>query len=58
MDKKELRSLYNFYKKSERGFVTMDGYAEPSHLTERKLVWYMRERYLSFVVTRTQHITL
>ena len=57
MDKKELRSLYNFYKKSERGFVTMDGYAA-SHLTERKLVWCMRERYLSFVVTRTQHITL
>ena len=27
MDKKELRSLYNFYKTSERGFVTRDGYA-------------------------------
>jgi len=27
MDKKELRSLYNYYKNSERGFVTMDGYA-------------------------------
>ena len=27
MDKRELRSLYNFYKNSERGFVTRDGYA-------------------------------
>ena len=27
MDKKELRSLYNFYKNTERGFVTRDGYA-------------------------------
>ena len=27
MTDKELRSLYNFYKNSEKGFVTRDGYA-------------------------------
>ena len=27
MDKKELRSLYNYYKDSDLGFVTRDGYA-------------------------------
>ncbi len=26
-DKKELRSLYNYYKNTEKGFVTRDGYA-------------------------------
>ena len=26
-EKRELRSLYNFYKNTERGFVTRDGYA-------------------------------
>ena len=26
-DKKELRSLYNDYKNTEKGFVTRDGYA-------------------------------
>ena len=26
-DKKELRSLYNYYENTEKGFVTRDGYA-------------------------------
>ena len=46
-DKKELRSLYNYYKNTEKGFVTRDGYAAvPS--TGKKLVIVYEGEILKF----------
>ena len=42
-DKKELRSIYNFYKDSKKGFVTMDGYAAIPSDGKKVGVVYMGE---------------
>jgi len=42
-DKKQLRSLYNFYKDSKKGFVTMDGYAAIPSDGKKVGVVYMGE---------------
>ena len=43
MTDKELRSLYNFYKNSEKGFVTRDGYAAIPSNGKKVGVVYMGE---------------
>ena len=43
MTDKELRSLYNFYKNSEKGFVTRDGYAAIPSDGKKVGVVYMGE---------------
>ena len=42
-DKKELRSLYNYYKNTEKGFVTRDGYAVIPSNGKKVGVVYMGE---------------
>ena len=43
IDKKELRSIYNFYKDSKMGFVTRDGYAAIPSNGKKVGVVYMGE---------------